>query len=92
MQLGVERAHGRLGEVDRCGRRALQPIVTAAHAYTRSGSGSQIRALSIPGSSARARNSEAIATHASVSAMIAGLQAIASRTTAKPSPLVTSSV
>jgi hypothetical protein len=33
-----------------------------------------------------------MATHRSVSAMIAGLQAIASRTTAKPSALVTSRV
>ena len=46
----------------------------------------------MPGRPARARNSEAMATHASVSATTAGLQAIASRTTAKPSALVTSSV
>ena len=51
-----------------------------------------MRAASIPGRWARARNSEAIATQSSVSAMTAGLQAIASLTTAKESLLETSSV
>ena len=57
-----------------------------------SGSGSQMRAFSTPGRPASARYSLAIATQSSVSAMTAGLQAIASRTTANESRLETSSV
>jgi hypothetical protein len=51
----------------------------------RPGSGSQQSAWSAPGSTANARYSEAIATHCSVSAITAGLQAMGSRSTAKPS-------
>ena len=49
-----------------------------------------MRASSAPGSTAIARYSEAIATQSSVSAITAGLQAIGSRSTAKPSAVPTS--
>ena len=56
------------------------------------GSGSQTVASSAPGSTAIARYSEAIATQSSVSAITAGLQAIGSRSTAKPSAVPTANV
>ena len=62
------------------------------HAYTTSGAGSQICAFSMPGSAASARYSLAIATQPGVSAITAGLHAIASRTTANESWLDTSRV
>ena len=60
--------------------------------YTWPGSGSQLTASSAPGSTAIARYSEAIATQSSVSAITAGLQAIGSRSTAKPSAVPTANV
>ena len=51
-----------------------------------------MRALSAPGSTAIARYSDAIATQSSVSAITAGLQAIGSRSTAKPSIVPTANV
>ena len=60
--------------------------------YTWPGSGSQVTASEAPGSTAIARYSEAIATHSSVSAITAGLQAIGSRSTAKPSAVPTANV
>ena len=63
-----------------------------SHTYTRAGSGSHERAPSAPGSTAIARYSEAMATQSSVSAMTAGLQAIGSRMTAKPSRVPTAKV
>ena len=49
-------------------------------------------ASSAPGSTAIARYSDAIATHSSVSAITAGLHAIGSRSTAKPSAVPTANV
>src|SRR3954452_6062473 len=49
---------------------------TPSQMYGVAGAGSQIRAVSAPGSTAMARNSEDIATQSSVSAITAGLQAI----------------
>src|SRR6476659_332585 len=60
--------------------------------YTRAGSGSQTTASAAPGRTAIARYSDAIATHSSVSAITAGLQAIGSRSTAKPSAVPTAKV
>ena len=60
--------------------------------YTVAGSGSHTRASSAPGSTASARYSDAIATQSSVSAITAGLQAIGSRSTAKPSAVPTAKV
>ena len=87
----VERAQRRLGEVEGldCGAHATR---SRSQTYTRAGSGSQERAPSAPGSTAIARYSEAIATQSSVSAMTAGLQAIGSRMTAKPSRVPTANV
>src|SRR6185369_3457848 len=91
VQVLVERAQRRLGEVEGrdCGAHATR---SRSQTYTRAGSGSQERAPSAPGSTAIARYSEAIATHSSVSAITAGLQAIGSRMTAKPSRVPTAKV
>ena len=62
------------------------------HVYTCPGSGSNTCASSMPGSPTSARYSEATAIHWGVSATIAGLQAIGSRSTASPSAVVTTSV
>src|SRR5262249_55259354 len=72
--------------------RFCQVVCQRLHAYTTSGSGSQIFAFSTPGSDARARYSLAIATQSGVSAITAGLHAMASRTTANESWLDTSRV
>ena len=71
---------------------ALTPTFARSQEYTRPGSGSQTSASSAPGSTAIARYSEAIATQSSVSASTAGLQAIGSRKTAKPSIVPTANV
>src|SRR5512134_2839382 len=56
-----------------------------SQAYTTPGAGSHERAPAAPGSWAIERHSEAIATQSSVSASTAGLHAMGSRSTAKPS-------
>ena len=86
VQCGVDIAKRRVAQIELCCGHYL------LHAYTTSGSGSQMRAFSTPGSPAKARYSLPIATQSSVSAITAGLQAMASRTTAKESRLDTSSV
>src|SRR5262249_3916935 len=74
------------------GRGAHAATPSRSHEYTVAGSGSQIRASSAPGSVAIARYSDAIATQSSVSASTAGLHAIGSRSTAKPSAVPTAKV
>src|SRR6185437_1903347 len=91
----VEVAQGGRRQVDPlhgAGRGAHAATPSRSHEYTVAGSGSQMRASSAPGSVAIARYSEAIATHSSVSASTAGLQAIGSRSTAKPSAVPTAKV
>ena len=75
----VERSRPRRRSRSPC-RRAPAPSCRPAP-----GSGSQTTASAAPGSTAIARYSEAIATQSSVSAITAGLHAIGSRSTAKPS-------
>src|SRR5262249_15265477 len=91
----VERSHRLDGQVDGhsigyVGRRHHTSALLQL--YTRPGSGSQLRASSAPGSTAMARYSDAIATQSSVSAITAGLHAMGSRRTAKPSTVPTANV
>src|SRR3954449_3140150 len=81
----VERLDGHVG-LDRHQTRSR------SQTYTFAGSGSQTVASAAPGSTAIARYSEAIATQSSVSAITAGLHAIGSRRTAKPSAVPTRNV
>ena len=101
MQPQVELAQRRLGQVDELGagrdRLHHAPVpasgrASRAHEYTRAGSGSHTAAASAPGSTAIARYSDAIATQSSLSAITAGLHAIGSRNTAKPSAVPTANV
>ena len=66
--------------------------IPTASTMTVAGAGSQTVASSAPGSTAIARYSDAIATQSSVSAITAGLHAIGSRSTAKPSAVPTAKV
>ena len=94
VQALVQLAHGGRREVDRLARVWCGSCATVARCqeYTRPGSGSHSSASSAPGSPAIARYSEAIATQSSLSAITAGLQAIGSRRTAKPSAVPTAKV
>src|SRR6185437_2065348 len=88
----AQRGRRQIHALHGAGRGAHAATPSRSHEYTVAGSGSQIRAPSAPGSVAIARYSEAIATHSSVSASTAGLQAIGSRSTAKPSAVPTANV
>ena len=94
VQPPVEVAQGSDGEVDRLGRVGgdRHQAFAFSHEYTRAGSGSHTSAASAPGSTAIARYSDAIATQSSFSAITAGLHAIGSRSTAKPSAVPTANV
>src|ERR1700736_5337749 len=99
MQPGVELADGFAGEIERCDRirgrgrgPGHQATGTVPQLYTRPGSGSHRAASAAPGRTAIARYSEAMATQSSVSAITAGLHAIGSRSTAKPSAVPTAKV
>src|SRR5215211_1909703 len=93
VQALVEVAQRRDGEIDRLDRVGDRHHTLArSQEYTRAGSGSQTSAASAPGSTAIARYSDAIATQSSFSAITAGLHAIGSRSTAKPSAVPTANV
>src|SRR4051812_39088673 len=95
VQPGVELAARSGGEVERLDRDVdvrRHQTRSRSQTYTFAGSGSQTVASAAPGSTAIARYSEAIATQSSVSAITAGLHAIGSRRTAKPSAVPTRNV
>ncbi len=94
VQALVQLPHRDPGQVDGLDRGvgAAHPTIARCHEYTRPGSGSHSSASSAPGSTAIARYSDAIATQSSLSASTAGLQAIGSRRTAKPSVVPTAKV
>src|ERR671922_2182552 len=94
VQPGVQLAKRRVRQVDRPDGHVGRGHETRARSqtYTLPGSGSHTVASSALGSTAIARYSDAIATQSSVSAITAGLHAIGSRSTAKPSAVPTAKV
>ena len=77
VKCGVEFTQRRVRQID-CRHQCR------SHKYGLAGSGSHTLAVSIPGRSTKARYSVPKATHRSVSAITAGLQAIGSRSTPNP--------
>ena len=92
VQALVELAQRRLREVERLGGGARAPSALPLPDVHARRLGLPRARVSAPGSTAIARYSEAIATQSSFSAITAGLHAIGSRMTAKPSRVPTANV